>query len=166
MLQKKYEDYAKRLYEKFPLIEEKTLDVIADFGLKKLYSYVRNGGDMFLKDREFYLFIGSSLPPSKEQYIKSKFKQHGKIRRLFKDSKVPWNRWHYFGLTELENKEFVENGFLPIITLYKLRKECSIRRDIKYVYKTNLEYTLPEKEIRWLEKRENIKIENCEYSEE
>jgi len=65
----------------------------------------------------------------------------------------------------LENEEFLENSILPEVNLYKLFKESVIRKDIKFIYRTKLGYTTPEKEILWMEKRE-IKKEDCELSEE
>jgi len=165
MAQRKYEDFAQRLYKEFPDIEETAIDVLADYGLKRIYHYTKTGEDVFLKDAHFFTFIGASKKDSEAQWVESKVKEHSKRRKMFKEKGENWDGWHYIGLTQLENEEFLENSILPEVNLYKLFKESVIRKDIKFIYRTKLGYTTPEKEILWMEKRE-IKKEDCELSEE
>jgi len=166
MLQKKYEDFAEKLYAEFPDIEEKTIDDIANYGLKKIYQYVKTGEDILLRERKFYTFIGNWKKESLNQWIDSKVKEHHKKRKMFSDAKEIWDGWHYIGMTEDENTEFCKIGYLPTINLYKLIKECAIRKNIKYIYKTKLGYTCPQNKILWMEKRENYSKELCELSKE
>lgn len=166
MLQRKYEDFAKRLYAEFPDIEENSIDDIADYGLKRIYHYVKNGEDVFLKDSKFFTFIGESKKDSEAQWVESKLKEHSKRRKMFKETGKLWDGWHYLGLTQEENDEFIKQGALPEINMYKLIKECAIRKDVKFIYRTKLGYTIPEHEILWMEKREGYKREDCEISEE
>jgi len=166
MAQKKYEDYAQELYKLFPHIEEKSIDDIANFGLKKIYHYAKTGGDIFLRVLSFYLFIGNYKKEGENQWISSTHREHIKRRKLFKEKKIAWNRKHYFGLTEEENSEFLKNKTLPIISLYKLMKECAIRKDIRYIYQTDLGYTQIDKKVLWSEKRENFSIDDCIPSKE
>lgn len=162
MLQKKYEDYLEELYKLYPDIQEDSIKNIIEFGLKKLYSYVREGNDIFLRYKKDYMFIGHTSQESSSQWKASKLREHNKIRRLFLDKKEVWDGHHYIGLTVEENEEFQE---VPIkVTLYKLCKECSIRKQIKYVYKIDLKYTIPANEIPWREDRA-VSIEECELVE-
>lgn len=166
MLQRNYEDFAKKLYAEFPDIEESSIDDIADYGLKRIYHYIKNGEDVFLKDSKFFAFIGESKKDSEAQWNESKLKEHSKRRKMFKETGKHWDGWHYFGLTQEENEEFSEKGVISEINLYKLIKESAIRKGIKFIYRTKLGYTIPENEILWMEKRENYKREDCEISEE
>jgi len=159
MLQKKYEDYLDEMYSLFPHISEDSIKHIIDFGLKKIYNYVKSGNDIMFNEKTSYLFIGNSSKESGKQWGLSMLKEHTKIRRLFLDKKESWDKYHYFGLTEEENKDFKDNS--RIVTLYKLKKECSIRKGIKYVYRINLNYPLPDNKILWREDME-LSIKDCE----
>lgn len=162
MLQKKYEDYLNQIYELYPDIEESSIRDILEFGLKKLYNYVREGNDIFLKVLSDYVFIGNPSKESLNQWNVSKLKEHNKRRRLFLDSKEEWDGYHYFGLTALENASFQTT---PItIQMYKIRKECTIRKDISYIYRINLKYTVIPSKIPWREGRE-VSISQCELVE-
>ena len=165
MALKKYEDFSKELYELFPYIEERSIDNIVKHGFIKLLEYIRFGNDIVFKNNAFSLFIGKMTKAGVLQWANSKVKEHVKIRLLHKASKKIWDGYHYLGLTEEENSEFIVKGLLPMVSLYKLLKESGIRKDIKFIYKVKLGYTIPEKEILWMEKRE-IKIRDCEISEE
>lgn len=166
MLQKKYEDYLEKMYELFPDVEEDSIKAIIEHGLKKLYDCVKTGNDIIMKDKESDVFIGWKTQSSVTQWIRSKMKEHTKRRRIFLDQKIPWDRWHYFGLTEKENDEFTKTGEISSIHLYKILKESIIRKDIKYVYRTDLGYSLPENIVPWREMKDNIKLVDCELSEE
>jgi len=146
MAYKKYEDYSQELYKLFPFIEESSIDYIVEYGFKKLHHYIRIGNDVFLK---YSLFIGKYSQESSEQWIKS-----------------TWNGIRYIGLTEEENLEFITNGVLSTVTLYKLLKECIIRTGIKYIYQVELNHMIPEKEVFWMEKKENFFLKDCVISEE
>jgi len=163
MAYKKYEDYSQELYKLFPFIEESSIDYIVEYGFKKLHHYIRIGNDVFLK---YSLFIGKYSQESSEQWIKSTYKEHTKRQLLFKESKIPWNGIRYIGLTEEENLEFITNGVLSTVTLYKLLKECIIRTGIKYIYQVELNHMIPEKEVFWMEKKENFFLKDCVISEE
>ena len=165
MAQKKYEDFAQRLYKEFPDIEESSIDSLADYGLKRIYHYIKTGEDVFLKDAHFFTFIGESKKDSETQWVGSKLKEHSKRRKMFKEKGESWDGWHYFGLTTMENDEFLEKLQLSEVNMYKLIKECAIRRDVKFIYRTKLGYTVSDKEVLWMEKQ-GIEKENCEVSEE
>lgn len=166
MLQKKYEDYLDELYKLFPDVEEDSIKAIIEHGLKKMYDSVKVGIDLKLKDKETQAFIGWTTQKSSEQWTRSKLKEHTKRRRIFLDQKIPWDRWHYFGLTEKENQAFIETGEVSSMHLYKILREAIIRKDVKYVYRTDLGYTIPENIVPWREIKDNIKLVDCELSEE
>ena len=162
MLQKKYEDYLNELYLLYPDIEEESIKSIVEFGLKKLYNYVKDGGDIFLRVKKEFMFIGRSSQGSLNQWNHSKLKEHRKLRRLFLEKKEEWDGFHYFGLTTEENTKFLEE---PInISMYKLKKECSIKKGIKYIYRTNLNYKITFNLIPWREERD-VSIEQSELIE-
>lgn len=166
MLQKKYEDYLPELYKLFPDVKEESIKAIVEHGLKKIYDVIKIGSDILMKDGSASTFIGWSTVNPKEQWLRSKMKEHSKRRRIFLDQKIPWDRWHYFGMTEEENKVFVKTGESSSVHLYKILRECIIRKGIKYIYRTDLGYTLPENVVPWRESKENIKLSDCELSEE
>jgi len=166
MLQKKYEDYLPTLYELFPDIKEDSIQNIIEHGLKKVYSLIKEGNDVKMQDKKASAFIGWSQSSSDEQWKQSKLKEHRKRRRIFLDQKIPWDRWHYFGVIEEENRIFEETGELPLVHLYKILKECIIRKSIKYIYRIDLGYDSPENVVPWRECKENIKLIDCELSEE
>lgn len=161
MLQKKYEDYLEEMYTLFPDVEESSIKHIIEFGLKKIYNYVKAGNDILMSGKSSYTFIGRATKASSEQWGRSMLREHTKLRRLFLDKKDPWDNFHYFGLTEKENEDFQTNS--RIVTLYKIKKECSIRTDVKYIYKINLKYTISENKIPWREDR-SLSIEECEIA--
>jgi len=166
MLQKKYEDYLPELYNQFPDVKEDSIKSIIEHGLKKLYDTVKTGNDVRMSDRVSNVFIGWFVKDIKVHWKQSKMKEHTKRRRLFLDEKTVWDRWHYFGLTEEENNIFQETEEFPSVYMYKILRECIIRKDIKYIYKTNLGYTLPQHEVPWGEPKESVKLTDCELSEE
>lgn len=163
MLQKKYEDYLEEMYKLFPDVEEKSIQNIIEYGLKKIHSYVKGNNEILMKDQETILFIGPTEKESVQQSINSAIKEHIKYRRLFLDQKIVWDGFHYFGLTEAENVLFKKNKLS--VDLYKLMNECSIRLGIKYIYKINLNYSIPVNKIPWRETRE-VDFNNVTLSEE
>lgn len=133
MLQKKYEDYLKEVYKLFPDIEETSIKEIIEYGLKKMHYYIKKGNEIFLRGKSSLLFIGAGEKESAKQLVNSTIKEHTKYRRLFLDKKQPWDGFYYFGLTEEENNNFIDNK--KIVDLYKLMNECAIRTGIKYIYR-------------------------------
>lgn len=159
MLQKKYEDYLEEMYTLFPDIKEDSIKSIIIHGLKKIYDYIKTGNDIFMLEQSAYVFIGKSTKESGEQWGRSMLREHTKLRRLFIDKKEIWDGYHYFSLTEEENEDFQKNP--RVVTLYKIQKECSIRRQIKYIYRINLKYTIPSNKVSWREDKE-VSIGECE----
>jgi hypothetical protein len=159
MLQKKYEDYLKEIYTLFPDVKENSIKHIIEFGLKKIYDYVKTGSDILMTEKSSYTFIGRATKESAEQWGRSMLREHTKLRRMFMDKKESWDGFHYFGLTEEENSDFQENP--QVVTLYKIKKECSIRKSIKHIYRINLKYALPDNKVSWREERE-VSLGDCE----
>lgn len=162
MLQKKYEDYTEDLYKKYPDIETDCIDDIVKAGLKSIYEYIKNSGDVLLKDQSSFIFIGSQTKQGLKQWLNSTNKEHTKKRVMFLQSKAIWDGWYYLGLTEEENHEFETNGFYLNVTLYRLSNECDIRKNIKYIYRTKLKHSELGDKISWLKKKEKYYLKNCE----
>lgn len=152
MIQRKYEDYAERLYEEFPNVDKKSIDSIVIHGLKRIAYFIKLKQDIMLetnnKINSFYLYIGKVDTKIQQipQYIRSKYAEHTKLRRLEKEKKIKHDGTYYFGLTEEENSLEI----LPSVNLYKIEKECTIRNNVKYIYKTKFD------DNKWCVKQNNF----------
>ena len=164
MAQKKYEDYIEKIYDEFPDIDKESINDIVKYGLKKIHTHASTTQDIFLKmDRSsdpFYLYIGHQDKDKYKQNIRSKTKQHNKIRKLFKERHGTFDGFSYFGLTDEEFDLFNENKVIEKITTYKLIDETSIRRGVNHIFRTKLDI---EDYDFWTKIVSNYKLNDCEY---
>lgn len=165
MAQKKYEDYLERIYSKFPDIDQKSIDNIIEHGLKRIHYFAKRCQDIYIRsdnnDLPFYMYIGfKDQNKSLDQFCRSKRAQHRKIRILFKEKKIPFEEFSYFGLTNEEFEEFNKNGLIPRIIIYKILEESYIRSNVSHIFKTKIEFGEME---TWFAVRHNFERINAEY---
>ena len=125
------------LQEKFPTISKKDLKRVCQYGSKQLYLLNSYGGDVFLKDKDFWCYIGFLGKSALAHFAYYKRKLSTKLRVLSKRKKIEWDGYYYFGLTENQYQEYVSQQkhrgrprkkyTFHKVFLYKLLDECKIK---------------------------------------
>lgn len=161
-MNRKYEDYIDRLHDEFPDVNIESLHSVLKWGLRRIYHFSTILQDIMIKmdnvSQPFFMYIGFTDSPDRlRQIIRSKNNQHKKLRRLFKEKKLPLDDNYYFGLTDQEYNDYKSNIDFRI-SLYKLVKETHIRKKVNHIFKINI----PE-ELDWRIDRITSELTNSEY---
>ena len=177
---KTIDDYVERLQEKYPLVSEKDIRRIIKFGWRSIYLANIYGGDVCLKNRKMWMYIGFLRKDSLEHFKYYVRKLALKLRILYKRKKIKWDGYYYFTLRndQYENylsqinkrgrpKKYFNFG---TVMLYKIRGECELKNSSnKYVfrvpYNIDVGYTLLKRDFvtdkaELIEIREPMKFED------
>ena len=148
---KRVKDYCSIIHEKFPTISESDIKKILDFGFKSLYLHNLYGGDVFIRDRDLWMYIGKMSYNGIKNYRRYRNKLALKIRVLSKRDKIPWDGYYYFALTDNQQKLVEEQNHKKgrkkkhlvygNVVLYRLRNECEVKNsNKKYIYRVPILY--------------------------
>jgi hypothetical protein len=85
---KTIKDYYEELYKKFPEVDKKDIQRILNFGWKSLYLHNSYGGDVLIRDNNFWSYIGILTKDSLKHFIRYITKLCIKIRVLYKRKKI------------------------------------------------------------------------------
>ena len=169
------EKYYEKVKERFPELTYREIDTIVKFGLRSLFINCGYGGDILLKAPYFTMYIGKIFK-DKLKFVKYKIlKQSIKLRIKYKRAKTQWDGYYYFGLTEDEFQEYLNNFRIygqgnkskgarrrkitfPKIKCYKILEECKIHPIYKHIFK--LKY--PE-DVGFTFWKENYATYNAQY---
>lgn len=143
---KTLKDYYEEVQKKFPVIPSSDLHKILNYGWRQLYLVNSYGGDVLIKDKQFWFYIGALRIDSIKHFNYYKIKLINKTRVMFRKKKMQWDGYYYFGLSEERYQEFINSkkkrgrprkiyNFGNIL-LYKLWEECSLAEsNLKYFFR-------------------------------
>ena len=169
------EKYYEKVKERFPDLTYREIDTIVKFGLRSLFINCGYGGDILLRSLNFTMYIGKIFK-DKLKFAKYRIlKESIKLRIKYKRAKTQWDGYYYFGLSEEEFQEYLNNfrelgqgnkskgarrrkTIFSKIKCYKLLEECKIHPIYKHIFK--LKY--PE-DVGFTFWKENYATYNAQY---
>lgn len=165
---KKFDDYIDKVAEKFPTIPKKSIRRILEFGSRSFYMHNYYGGDILLKSPYFTLYCGKVFSNNLMFYSYWTLKYQIKYRFMYARSKQKYSGYYYFGLTEEEYKEYM-NQFsskskrrkkvtFENIYLFKLLNECVLFRQYKHFFRVPIK-----EEGTFRIRTEKLETRNYEY---
>lgn len=143
-------DYYDEVAEAFPEVPKKDIERILNFGWKSVYLHNAYGGDTLLKDdskNKYLFYIGNLTFDSLKHFRYYIKKMIVKIRVLYHRSKVVWDGYYYFALTEDQYQHYLSQinskgrkrkkfNFKGSVMFYKIFKECKVaEHNKKYFFK-------------------------------
>ena len=157
---KTVKDYYEQLYERFPGVPKKDIQRILNYGWKSLYLHNSYGGDTFIQDKELWCYIGHLKKDSLQYFLYYIKKLSIKLRVLYKRSKIQWDGYYYFALTDQQYEEYIgqknkrgrpkKNFTFNKVFMYQILDECKIREfgkkyifRIPYISKVNFKFYVP-----------------------
>lgn len=156
----KSSDYFPCIQKLFPLVPLQDLKQIVNFGWRSLYLHNSYGGDVLIKNKSMWCYIGNLKTNSIEHFTYYIDKLIKRIRILHHRRKIPWKGYYYFALTDKQYEDYIkqknlskEKILFKDIMLYEILDECSLRNtNNKYIFRTSdLEYTKIKYKVKELE---------------
>lgn len=136
-------DYYESVHELFPKVKISDIKRILNFAWKQMYLLNSYGGDICIRDKSIWCYIGYLKRDSLryfQYYIK---KLSLKIRVLYKRKKISWDGYYYFALDDQQYKKHVNSKGkirktlkLKNIMMYQILDECRIQDFYKkYIFR-------------------------------
>lgn len=162
MQAKKLSDYYETMYNLFPEVNKKDISLIMNYGWKQLYLLNSYGGDICIRDKNFWTYFGSLTKDSLKHFNKYVLKLGLKIRIQYKRKKIPWDGFYYFALTDTQYQNYINQKNkrgrpkkyfnFGNVFLYKILNECKIKEHgLKYIFKipyyANIGYKFYKKDL-------------------
>lgn len=159
---KTLKDYYEQMYKMFPEVPKEDIKKILNAGWRTFYMYNTSGGDVIIKDNNFWCYCGY-LKKNSIDFFKYYIKKLSvKLRILYKRYKIKWDGYYYFALSDSQYENYLKQQNkrgrkrkifkFEKIFLYQILDECKIREShSKYIFRipfiSNLGFTHYIKEI-------------------
>lgn len=139
-------DYYEIIHEKFPQILISDIKRILNFGWKSVYLHNSYGGDVIIKNRQFWCYMGYLKNDTLKYFHYYIKKLSIKIRILYRRNKIEWDGYYYFALTNNQYSEYIKQKnkmgrpkkyfkFINVM-LYQILDECKLQESGKrYIFK-------------------------------
>lgn len=139
-------DYYEYIKEQFPEVTLKDIKRILNYGFKQLYLLNSFGGDLIIKDSDFWSYIGTLQNNSIKHFHYYKNKLTIRLRVLYKRKNIQWDGYYYFALSENQYQNYLlqknskgrrkKKFNFGTVKLYKIFNECEIQEFNKqYIFK-------------------------------
>lgn len=143
---KTIKDYYSIMYEKFPQVPKADMNRILIFSWKSIYLHNSYGGDVIIKSRDLWCYIGNLNSDSLKHFHYYIKKLIIKLRVLYRRKRVQWDGYYYFALTEHQYGEYIQQRNsrgrprkyfkFNNIYLYQILDECKINEySKKYIFR-------------------------------
>lgn len=139
-------DYLEKIYAKFPKITRSDIKRILTFAWKQVYLLNSYGGDLLVKNNNFWSYFGNLKRKPLQHFEYYKRKLTVKLRIKYKQAGSPWNGYYYFALRERQYQNYLSQiksrgrkkkyfDFGPI-RIYEILDECKlVESDKKYIFR-------------------------------
>lgn len=139
-------DYYEYIKEQFPEVTLKDIKRILKYGFKQVYLLNSFGGDLCIKDNDFWCYIGTLRNNSLKHFHYYKNKLIIKLRVLYKRKNIQWDGNYYFALTDKQYDHYLSQintkgrkkkmFNFGQVKLYKIFNECELQEyNKKYIFK-------------------------------
>lgn len=143
---KTIKDYYEIMFSLFPEVPQSDIIRILKFSWKSLYLHNSYGGDVFIKDKDIWCYIGFLKGTALEHFKYYIKKLTVKLRVLYNRKKIKWDGYYYFALSEYQYNKFIgkknktgrpkKKFTYENIMLYQIYDECRIVESRKpYIFK-------------------------------
>lgn len=142
----KISDYYQQIYQQFPNVLQEDIKRILVFSWKSLYLHNSYGGDVIISDSSLWCYIGKLRHNALDHFNYYVKKLIIKTRVIYKRSKIPWDGYYYFALSEEQYKLYLQQvnkkgrprkkfSFTNVF-LYQIFDECSLQEHSKkYIFR-------------------------------
>lgn len=139
-------DYCQQIYELFPSVPKQDIDRILNFAWKSLYLHNSYGGDVIIKDGDFWLYIGNLKKNSLDHFYYYIRKLTVKLRVLYRRKDIEWDGYYYFALSNSQYEKYLSQinkrgrpkkyFIFESIYVYQILDECRINEYYKkYIFR-------------------------------
>ena len=139
-------DYYNIIHDKFPKVSISDIKRILNFSWKSLYLHNSYGGDVFIKNKDLWCYIGYLKKDSIKYFLYYIKKLSIKLRVLYKRNKIKWNGYYYFALSNKQYEDYIKQKSkkgrpkkkftFTNIMLYQILDECKLQEYYKkYIFK-------------------------------
>lgn len=141
-------DYYDIMYSKFPDVDKNDIKKILNHGWKAFYSVNSVGADVCTHDKDFWCYVGF-LHKNSLKYFKYYIKKLVlKLRIMGKRTKVPWDGFYYFALSDKQYEQYLAQQkskgrkrkwfTYENIFLFKSLNECKLTQfNKKYIFRVS-----------------------------
>lgn len=146
-------DYYSYIKEQFPEVSMADIKRILNYGFKQVYLLNSFGGDLCIKDNDFWCYMGTLTNNSLRHFHYYVNKLTVRLRVLYKRKNIQWDGYYYFALTDKQYEDYVSqqntkgrkrkkfkygNQYL-----FKMLDECKLREyNRKYIFRVPVGYDL------------------------
>ena len=99
--------YYEYIKEQFPEVTLKDIKRILNYGFKQLYLLNSFGGDVMIKDNDFWCYIGTLRNNSLKHFHYYKNQLTIRLRVMYKRKQIPWNGYYYFALSKPQYENYL-----------------------------------------------------------
>lgn len=148
----KIDDYVDAVCEQHPELPKEEVKRILVYGWKMILQYVSSGNDISILSPKSFFFIGRIPVSGLSTFNNYCYKLARRIQYMFKRTKSKWDGYYYFGRTESQYLEYLQQGrkkykTFKNVNLYKLLEECKIKEHSRqYIFR------LAEDKTSWMQK--------------
>lgn len=133
---KTLKDYYEIMYDKFPSISKIDMRRILNYGWKSIYLHNSYGGDIIIRDKDIWCYIGFLKSDSLKHFLYYIKKLSLKLRVLYRRKKIQWDGYYYFALTKSQYDLIIntkskkgrprKKHTFKNVMLYQISDECRI----------------------------------------
>lgn len=139
-------NYYQQIYQQFPNVLQEDIKRILVFSWKSLYLHNSYGGDVLISGSSFWCYIGKLKHNALDHFNYYVKKLIVKTRVTYKRSKVPWDGYYYFAISDEQYKLYLQQvnkkgrprkkfSFNNVF-LYQIFDECSLQEhNKKYIFR-------------------------------
>ena len=139
-------DYLPQMYVLFPNVPKRDIDKILNFSWKSLYLHNSYGGDILVRDNNFWLYIGNLKKSPLDHFFYYIRKLTVKLRVLYRRKKIEWDGYYYFALSNSQYEKYLsqikrrgrprKHFSFKSIYVYQILDECRINEYYKkYIFR-------------------------------
>lgn len=138
--------YIDLVCNEFPSISKSDISKILNYCWKSIYLHNSYGGDVLLRNKEIWCYIGNLKKNSLAHFYYYIRKLAIKIRVLNKRKKIPWDGYYYFALTVNQYQKYLDQ-IKPVgrkkrifnygaVLLYKIFDDCKLcEHSNRYIFR-------------------------------
>lgn len=106
---KNVNDYLEEVNKEFPFLDKSDIQIILNYGFRKLYQFNLAGCDTLIKSTKYKLwfYVGELQKNPIKHFRYYKKKMIRKVRFTYINRKIEWSGYYYIGLTEEEYNQFL-----------------------------------------------------------
>lgn len=139
-------DYYQQMYQLFPDVHQQDIRRILNFAVKTLYLHNSYGGDVLVRDGNFWCYIGNLKGNPLDHFFYYIRKLTIKLRVLYRRKKIQWDGYYYFALSNAQYQRYLDQKNkkgrpkkhykFGTVYIYQIYDECRINEYYKrYIFR-------------------------------